>query len=167
MTTGLLTEDVKAWIGREVTYESPDELGRASIRYFALAIGDENPLYFDDAYAREHGYDGVIAPPTLVCETNQFIGASPNRDADGYLGHTWELPVTGCRLIRGGNEYEFFRPVRPSDRIRVTWRLAGMTEAESSSGAPMLIVLSEATYSSNGETVATNRETLIYQQVQR
>jgi acyl dehydratase len=163
----LLTEEVKAWIGREVTYESPDELGRASIRYFALAIGDDNPLYFDDEYARANGYDGVIAPPTLVCETNQFIGASPNRDADGYLGHTWDLPVSGCRLVRGGNDYEFFRPVRPDDRITVTWRLAGITERTSSSGAPMLVVSSDATYTSRGETVAVNKETLIYQAVQR
>jgi len=35
-----------------------EELGRASIRYFALALGDENPLYVDDEYAREAEYPG-------------------------------------------------------------------------------------------------------------
>ncbi|MEV4898921.1 MaoC family dehydratase N-terminal domain-containing protein, partial [Nonomuraea sp. NPDC055795] len=69
----------------EVTYTAPEELGRAAIRYFAEAVGDANPLYTDDAYAREHGYDGVIAPPTLIFETNQFTGLP--RDADGYCGH--------------------------------------------------------------------------------
>ena len=33
---------------------------------------DDNPLYVDDAYAREAGYPSVIAPPTLVCETCQY-----------------------------------------------------------------------------------------------
>jgi hypothetical protein len=28
-----------------VSYGALEELGRASIRYFALAIGDDNPLY--------------------------------------------------------------------------------------------------------------------------
>jgi len=162
----LLTHEIKSWIGREVVYEAPDEVGRASIRYFALAIGDDNPLYFDDDYARENGYDGVIAPPTLVCETNQFIGAGPGLSEDGYLGHTWDLPITGCRLIRGGNEYEFFRPLRPNDRVTVRWSLTDITERTASSGVAMLVVLSEATYAdADGEPIAINRETIIYQAV--
>ena len=32
---------------RRESYTAPEELGRASIRYFALAIGDYNPLYVD------------------------------------------------------------------------------------------------------------------------
>jgi N-terminal half of MaoC dehydratase len=68
----LLTEELKAWIGREAHYPAREELGRASIRYFALALGDDNPLYLDDGYAREAGYPSVIAPPTLICETCQY-----------------------------------------------------------------------------------------------
>jgi hypothetical protein len=48
----LLTEELRGWIGREVSYAAPEEIGRASIRYFALAIGDDNPLYVDEDYAR-------------------------------------------------------------------------------------------------------------------
>lgn len=160
----LLTDEIKAWIGREAVYEAPEELGRAAIRYFALAIGDENPLYFDDEYARANGYDGVIAPPTLVCETNQFIASG--RPGSAYIGHSWDLPVTGCRLIRGGNDYEFFRPVRPEDRVTVRWRLVDITERTTSKGVPMLVIVSEATYTDEkGEQLAKNTETIIYQAV--
>ena len=55
MAQTLLNDELKSWIGREVTYRAREEIGRASIRYFALAIDDENPLYQDDAYAREAG----------------------------------------------------------------------------------------------------------------
>jgi acyl dehydratase len=48
----LLTDELRGWIGREVSYTAREEIGRASIRYFALAIGDDNPLYIDEAYAR-------------------------------------------------------------------------------------------------------------------
>ena len=39
----LLTDEVRALVGRTRTYTAPEPLGRASIRYFALAIGDDNP----------------------------------------------------------------------------------------------------------------------------
>ena len=94
----LLTEHLKTWIGREAHYPAHEELGRASIRYFALALGDDNPLYLEDEYAREAGYPSVIAPPTLICETCQYANRRP--DADGYIGHEWKLPIDGCRLIR-------------------------------------------------------------------
>lgn len=158
----LLTDELKAWIGREVTYTAPEELSRASIRYFALAMRDDNPLYVDDAYAREAGYPSVIAPPTLICETCQYAHRAP--DEDGYIGHEWHLPITGCRLIRAGNDYEFFRPVLPADRISVTWKLEDITERASSRGGTQLFVTTAARYTSHdGAALAINRETVVYQ----
>lgn len=158
----LLTDELKAWIGREAHYPAREELGRASIRYFALALGDDNPLYVDDAYAKEAGYPSVIAPPTLICETCQYAHQRPN--ADGYIGHEWHLPVPNARLIRAGNDYEFMRPVLPADRISVTWTLENMVEKPSSRGGTQLFVSSVARYSdARGEVVAINRETLVYQ----
>lgn len=160
----LLTPELKARIGEEAVYASPDELGRAAIRYFALAVGDLNPLYLDEAYARAHGHPSVVAPPTLVCETNQFVPGA--RDEHGYLGQMFELDVPGTRQIRGGNEYAFMRPVLPTDRVTITWRLADIAERTSSSGTEMLIVTSVATYTNqDGETLARNTETIIYQAV--
>jgi acyl dehydratase len=161
----LLTPELKARIGEESRFESPDELGRAAIRYFALAIGDLNPLYLDDEFARRNGHPSVIAPPTLVCETNQFVPGP--RGEDGYLTQIFELDVPGTRQIRGGNEYEFVRPVLPTDRITITWRLEDMAKRTSSNGTEMLVVTSVATYTDErGETVARNTETVIYQAVQ-
>ena len=158
----MLSDELRSWIGREASYHAPEELGRASLRYFALAIGDDNPLYTDDEYARAAGFPSVIAPPTFVCETSQYAHRPPN--PDGYLGHTWELPLPGCRMIRGGNDYEFARPVLPTDRLSVTWRLEDISEHASASGAPLLIVVSLATYTNqHGELLARNRETTIYQ----
>jgi acyl dehydratase len=158
----LLTEQLRQWIGREFNYTAPEEIGRASIRYFALAIGDDSRLYFDDEYARGIGYTGVIAPPTFICETNQYAHRQPN--ADGYIGHSWDLPLTGCRMIRGGHEYEFFQPVRPEDRMQVNWRLEDISEHRSSRGGTMLVVIALASFSNqHKEPLARNRETLIFQ----
>jgi acyl dehydratase len=158
----LLTKEIKSWIGREAHYPSREELGRASIRYFALALGDDNPLYVDDDAAKEAGYPSVIAPPTLICETNQYAHQVPN--ADGYIGHEWHLPVPNTRLVRAGNDYEFMRPLLPADRISVTWTLENIVEKPSSRGGTQLFVSSVARYrDAKGEVVAVNRETIVYQ----
>lgn len=159
----LLTPALQALIGKEVHYPAREPLGEASIRYFALAMGDTNPLYVDDAYARAAGYASVIAPPTLIVETCQYAHRPP--DKDGYIGHEWHLDVPGCRLIRGGNDYEFVRPVLPADRIDVTWTLESIVEKPSSRGGTQLFVTSVARYRSAGELVAVNRETLVYQPI--
>jgi acyl dehydratase len=148
----LLTEEIKSWIGREAHYPAREELGRASIRYFALAIGDDNPLHVN----------GEVAPPTLICETNQYAHQAPN--ADGYIGHEWHLPVPNTRLVRAGNDYEFMRPILPTDRISVTWTLENIVEKASSRGGTQLFVSSVARYrDAKGEVVAVNRETIVYQ----
>jgi len=158
----LLSEELKDWIGRKVTYTVQEELGRASIRYFALSIGDDNPIYRDDGYARKAGYPSVIAPPTFVVETCQYAHRQP--DEHGYIGHTWHLPVEGCRMIRAGNDYEFFRPVVPEDRVSITWTLEDITERPSSRGGTQLFVLSVARYYDDAdELLAINQETLVYQ----
>lgn len=162
----LLTDQLRAWIGREVHYPAIEELGRASIRYYALALGDENQLYVNDSYAREAGYPTLIAPPTLVCDTCQYAHRSP--EPNGYIGHEWHLPVAGCRMIRAGNDYEFTRPVLPEDRISVTWTLEEMVERTSSRGGTQLFVTSVARYrDAAGEVVAVNRETVVFQPLEQ
>jgi acyl dehydratase len=160
----LLTDELKTWIGREVHYPAREEMGRASIRYFALALGDTNLLYTDDDYAKAAGYPSVIAQPTLVVESCQYSNQPANND--GYFGHEWHLPVSGCRLIRAGNDYEFTRPVLPTDRISATWSLEDIAERSSSRGGTQLFVTSVARYTdASGAVVAVNRETLVYQPI--
>lgn len=160
----LLTDDLRAMIGRALHYPASEPLGRASIRYFAIAMRDDNPIYRDDATARAAGYPGVIAPPTLIVETCQYSSAPP--DADGHIGHEWHLPVPGCRLVRAGNDYEFTRPVLPTDAISVTWTLEDIAERSSSRGGTQLFVSSVARYVNQyGELLAVNRETIVYQPI--
>jgi len=159
----MLTDDVLALVGRSVSFTAPEELGRAAIRYFATAVGDENPLYVDPAAARAHGHEDVVAPPTLVCETNQYMTGA--RDEHGYLGFTWDVPVpAGSRLVRGGNAYTFTRWVRPTDRITATFTLVDAKERTSRDGRQLLVLTNEVRYTQqDGELLAVDRETLIWQ----
>jgi acyl dehydratase len=144
----LLTDEVRAHVGRTASYRSPEPLGQASIRYFALATGDD-PARWQD-----------VAPPTLVCETCQVYGGQVRHAETGYLGHSWDLPfAVPTRLIRGGNEYTFLRPVTAEDVITVTWTLIDLVEKPA-----FVVSVADAVYSNQfGVRLAVNRETSLHQ----
>ncbi|MEV0592773.1 FAS1-like dehydratase domain-containing protein [Nonomuraea cavernae] len=157
----LLTEDIRALVGRRKVYTAPEEFGAAAGRYFGLAIGDLNPLYSDPEYARAQGLAGVTAPPTLICETNQY--ANLPLTPDGDAGHNWGIEIAGTRKVRGGNSYTFHRRIRPEDVITATWEIADATEKTTRSGSEMLIITSRATYTDqHDEVLAENEETIIF-----
>ncbi len=151
--TQLLTPEVRAALGSTHTYVAPEPLSRASIRYFALAIGADPGRWTDEA------------PPTLICETAQLTGrAVPDRNS--YLGHTWELPLpVPCAMFRGGNDYRFERPARFDDIITTTWTLTDATERLDRAGGSLLLVTAEARYTAGDDLLATNTETMIFRPI--
>ena len=147
----LLTSEVKSIVGLERTYISPEPFGISSRRYFALAIGDSNPMYA----AKE------IAPLTLICETNQYANLPMNHD--GYAGHFWDIEIPNTRLLRGGNKYCFYKYVHATDVLHVSWKIDEINERVNSKGVAMVTMLSTATYrNQHQELLATNTETLIW-----
>lgn len=157
----LLTDDLRARIGETAVYTAPEPVGRASIRYYALAVGDENPIYTDEDAAKAAGYRDVVAPLTWITETNQYM--TGERNNEGYMGHGWGIEIPNTRLVRGGNSYTFDHPIHPDDVITATWRIDDATERQTSKGQDMLIVTSSATYTNqDGTVLATNTESLIW-----
>lgn len=152
--TQLLTPELRAALGTTVTYVAPEPLGRASIRYFALAIGADPGRWRDEA------------PPTLICETAQLTGRAVP-DGNAYLGHTWELPLpVRFAMFRGGNDYRFDRPARFDDVISTTWTLTDATERSDRSGGSLLLVTAEARYTAGEDLLATNTETMIFRPIE-
>lgn len=56
----------QTFVGRTYPPTEPYEVGREKIREFAVAVGDENPVYTDPEAAKAFGHQDVIAPPTFV-----------------------------------------------------------------------------------------------------
>ena len=74
----------------------------------------------------------------------------------------WPLPIPPSRMTRIGNAYEFFQPLRPTDRITATWRLTHL-EARPTRLGEMLFVDSDVRYTNQrGELLAVNRETVAF-----
>jgi acyl dehydratase len=156
-----LYERLRSRLGEQVEYEAPEELGSAAVRYYAMAVGDTNPVYREADLAGRTHFGGIIAPPTLICETNQYMGGSL-RDS-GYLGHLWEPDHPGLKMLRAGNEYEFLQPVRPHHRVKATWTLRDVSRRQGRSGS-LVFVTSLVEYRTDaGELLTRNVETLVYQ----
>jgi acyl dehydratase len=114
------------------TNRFPVEAGH--IMLFARSVGDPNPIYSDEEYARTTEVGGIIAPPTFVQASAQFDPDYPLRPK---LGEPWfgsGREPTGLTRAGGGGgggggggaglhaeqHFEYHRPLRPGDVLSVT-----------------------------------------------
>ena len=58
---------------------------KGHIMMFARSIGDENPIYSDEEYARDK-LGGIIAPPTFIQSAAQFYPDNRFRPKFGEPG---------------------------------------------------------------------------------
>ena len=153
-----LLDSLKKTVGQEVVFHAPEEMGKPSIRQYALAVGDFNPLYLDTEFAKTRGLRDVMAPPTLVCDTWQYIDS----DIDDKGGLVARGLAGASNGLRAGNEYEFFQPVYPDDVITAHWKVKDVYESEGRSGSLVFQVLEANFYNQRGELLARNTETMFY-----
>ncbi len=144
-------------LGREMDITAPEEVGRAAIRYFAQAIGDENPLYSDEEFAKNTRYGGIIAPPTFVCETIYYQGS--DLDENGGPARQYRLSIGN--EIRAANDYEFFQPFRPDDVLTARWKTTDVYEKRGSTGTLYFFEYDITYTNQRGELLAINHETMI------
>ena len=151
-----LIAKLRATIGKETVFQSPDEFGRSSFRQYALAIGDFNPLYTDPDFARSHSLPDVMAPPTLICDTWQFVEG--DFDEEGrQLALKDDLGVGG---LRAGNSYEFFQPVHPGDVVTAKRKTKDVYEKTGRSGRLLFWDVETSYYNQLDGLLATNVETM-------
>ena len=159
----MLPEVVKQMIGKKSTPRIC-EVTRLDIRKIADAIGNRDPLYWDDDYAATTRYGSIIAPPDffgwpLKWEPEQALPNSS--ELKSYL--LKELPKAGYnRAISAGTESEFYRAVRPGDTLVLVSEIISLEEKVGKTSGKMLISTIETTVTNqNGDLVARQRESII------
>ncbi|GBD11209.1 hypothetical protein HRbin23_00861 [bacterium HR23] len=156
--TGSVAQQFRHLIGQEFTFTAREEVGRAFIRLYALAIGDLNPLYVNAEVARRGQYGDIVAPPTFVCETTPYYQGEV--DEEGGFSDRVRLPLG--QVIRAANDYTFHRLLRPTDIITARVKISDLYERQGRSGR-LLFLVADITYTNqHGELLAENRETLAY-----
>ena len=153
-----LLEKLNKTIGQEIILQAPDEIGRSSLRQYALAIGDFNPLYSDQEFAEAQGFRDVMAPPTLICDTWQYVDSDMDELGD-LIGRG---PTRELKGLRAGNEYEFFQAIHPDDVISAHWKVKDVYERTTRSGLIIFQVIETTFYNQREELLARNTETMFY-----
>ncbi len=60
-------------------------LTREAIELYCKSVGEDHPIYFDEAYAKTTRYGGLIAPPSIHILLDVFLHAG--RRLDAQPGH--------------------------------------------------------------------------------
>ena len=94
-----------------------------TIRHFADAMGDKNPLWRSQEYGRQSRWGSIIAPPTITDTIVQPYSGSMVPDEDISKFKTWfSLP--------NGSTREMFQIIRPGDKLRAVQMYLGIKEVE-------------------------------------
>jgi acyl dehydratase len=120
---------------------------RGAVRRFAEAIGDLNPLYFDDAIARASSHGRLIAPPTFPVTLD--YGTVP-----GFM-----LPPAG--IIHGSQSFRYSRPLFVGDKLECDITLETTFVKAGSQGRLTFLVLRRSGRSAGGAEIFVATATLI------
>ncbi len=147
------------------------EVRALDFQRYAAAVGDMNPIYFDDEAARAAGYPGIVAPPNFLTSIIEWgLGPleSEMREDGNHKGAIAQKLIgmkaedlEGLRMMGGGNEISFGDPVRPGDAVTLTRRFVETYERASRMGQLVFIVHENTYTNQHGRMLAVVRETNI------
>ena len=157
-SSSLITEEARAMIGKE-TQPVTREVYEKDIRRFCFAVGDLNPRYLDEECAKKTKFGGIVAPPMFFdIPTIQEFPQDQLKE-DGMALSGLRPPLRVSRSMAGGNEVEFFRPMRPGDKITRVSKIADIYEKQGR-GGPLVFTVYEHRYTNqDGDLVALERVT--------
>ena len=133
-----------------------DPVSLPMIRNWTEALGDDNPVYDDEAAAVAAGHDGVVAPPAMV-QVWTMHGPRRPPDTDDPLGLMTEvLDGAGFTSVVATNcEQVYHRYLRPGEQLTVRTRLEEVTGPKRTSLGEGWFVTTRSTWYAGDEAVAT------------
>ena len=138
------------------------EVEKGAIKKFADAVGDRNPLYWDEEYARNSRYGSIVAPPGFFGWPTKWKSTMPFFSELRQEVIDTMVKAGYSRLLDGGIEFDFFYPVRAGDILAGMPQVASIQERETK-GGKMLLSIVETTYTNqNGAIVAKARQTMVH-----
>jgi acyl dehydratase len=137
-------EALRAMIGQPIRSDRPyvTELNADAIRHWAYGIGDRNPLWCDEEYARAGGRPHV-APPTILLAMDKVLS-----------GYVTGLP--GIHAMWAGADFSFRRAPVAGDRLTASSTLKALIERPSRFAGRSFQQVYEVTFTDQaGDVVAT------------
>jgi acyl dehydratase len=138
---------------REITFELPVTLEK--VQDFAIAVGEDNPVYGDEDAARLAGFPQIPAPPTFSVTQ---IFQVPREERESRLGANLNYE----RVLHGEQEFSYKRLPVAGETLKGTMRIAKDFTKEGRRGGQMRFVTYETRFEdAAGDEVLTALYTLI------
>ena len=138
-----------SFVGRCYPLAATYQVGRAKIREFADAIGDDDAVYLDPNAAEARGYSDVLAPPTFAMIL--ALRAQEELIRDPGLGLDYR------RMMHGSQSFSHHRPIKAGDELTTTLYIDGI---RAMGGNDMLTLRCEIA-DQTGDPVTTARAVLV------
>lgn len=158
MSESLIPEETMALVGEPLIEPVTIVIDARESQRYAHAVGDANPIYFDEDAAKAAGYRTMVAPPTFVSHAPVPPRHQEALREDGLYLTSDRVRLRVDRMMFGGEEWDFLEPVCIGDEITAETRLAQLDEKQGSKG-PFVRTVRETTYTrSDGVVVARSRQ---------
>ncbi len=141
-----IAEDI---IGTHYRYPDYFEVDREKVREFARAVKDEHPAHYDEAAAKEVGYDTLVASLTFL--------AVAGRKVQLEIFEKFAIPINMERVLHRDQKITFHRPILAGDKLWFDSYLDSVIEAH---GTVVAEIRGEAS-DAEGKPVITSVVTVI------
>src|ERR1700733_2090261 len=123
------------------------------IRRWVMAMDYPNPIHWDEEFARNSKFGGIVAPQSIAVGLDYGHGVQP-----ACVGR-----IPGSHLIFGGEEWWFYgHRIRPGDQIFQERRFHDYKVAETKFAGPTMFARGDTIHcNQNGTLVAKERSTAI------
>jgi len=129
-------------IGKVFEVTDPVDVSAQDIATFCGAMGETNPLYTDEAAAKNGPYGTIVAPPSY---------AVTFRNGRHFFTR---VPRFGRAGFDAGKDVEFHAPIRPGDKITLSSHVKEIYEKTGRSGSMVFVVVRSTVQNQKGEVVA-------------
>jgi acyl dehydratase len=123
------------------------------IRRWVMAMDYPNPIHWDEEFARNSRFGGIVAPQSIAVGLDYGHGVQP-----ACVGR-----IPGSHLIFGGEEWWFYgHRVRPGDQLFQERRFHDYKVTDTKFAGPTMFSRGDTTHTNqNGTLVARERSTAI------
>jgi len=133
---------------------------KRDIKRFAQAIGETNPIYFDEKYDKSTK-SGVILAPPLFCQIFTFEDVPVDQLPSDGSPIEIDVPIPAQRTVGGASSYEIFQRVKAGDQITAKSTLKDVFTKEGKSGRLYFVIVETEFSNQRKEPVAKETATYI------
>jgi acyl dehydratase len=130
-----------------VSEKVKNSIEQGTVRKFAEAIGDENPLFIDEAAGSRSKYKRNLAPPTFPVTLSYGT-------IEGL-----KLPSKG--LIHGEQSFHYEKPLLVGDTVYCSSKLVNYRERKGSGGSMGMLTIERLGETEEGDLIFSMKQVVI------